>query len=795
MQGFVFDLRQSIRGFAREPGFTALAVLALAVGVGSSTAMFSVVHAALLRPLPYTAPERLIQVISVEGTGQRVPMGAVEFFQLEKQATTVEAIGAFYPHSATVASASGPRQARMANLSASMFATLGIAPARGRAFEAAEDFAGGQQVVIVSDGFWRRELGADPGVLGRTLQVDHKLAVIVGVLPRGVAFPRLERYELFLPLGITPEQAALPAARSGLYGIARLKPGIATAAARAEMDAIVHATNGYGVTVEPLLQWLTGEAAPALKAAFAAVLLLLVIACANVALLLLMRGTARGRDLAIRAALGGGHRRVAFQQVTEGILLAVAGGALGLVLAVFAVRGVVALAPAGIPRLNELQVDWRMAAFALLASLICGALAGAASAWHALRSDLFVLLKDGGAFATPGGTRSRVRDGLVVAQLGLALLLAIGTGLLLRSLQRFSAVPLGVEPTNLLTSFVYPQGASFTPATAQLLAAAKTIPGVENAALVGYLPFDRRGWDDSIGVPGRSTPPTAPDVAGINWFSPGYLATAGVRLVRGRGLDSADGAHSAPVAVVNETFVARFLSGREPIGALFGSYDWPGTSFAVVGVIQDVRQWGPAERSIPEVYLPQLQFARNEQAYAEGAMLVVRSRLPLGRVEAALRAAATPLESQLLLGQTQPLDHYLGWFFQQRRFQLGLAVAFASAALALAALGVYGAMTFSVVLRRRELAVRAALGAQRRQLSALVLARGARLAVLGVSLGVLGAVALSRFLAALLYGVSERDPLTFLVVAATLGIVALAASLLPALAAARLDPMTVLRRE
>jgi putative ABC transport system permease protein len=342
---------------------------------------------------------------------------------------------------------------------------------------------------------------------------------------------------------------------------------------------------------------------------------------------------------------------------------------------------------------------------------------------------------------------------------------------------------------------VYPQGASFTPATAQLLAAAKTIPGVENAALVGYVPFDRRGWEDSIGVPGRSTPPTAPDVAGINWFSPGYLATAGVRLVRGRGLDSADGAHSAPVAVVNETFVARFLSGREPIGALFGSYDWPGTSFAVVGVIQDVRQWGPAERSIPEVYLPQLQFARNEQAYAEGAMLVVRSRLPLGRVEAALRAAATPLESQLLLGQTQPLDHYLGWFFQQRRFQLGLAVAFASAALALAALGVYGAMTFSVVLRRRELAVRAALGAQRRQLSALVLARGARLAVLGVSLGVLGAVALSRFLAALLYGVSERDPLTFLVVAATLGIVALAASLLPALAAARLDPMTVLRRE
>ncbi len=795
MQGFEVDLRQSIRGFAREPGFTAVAVAALAIGVGSSTAMFSVVDAALLRPLPYRAPERLIEVISVEGTGQRVPMGAVEFFQLEKQARTVEAIGAFYPHSATVASASGPRQARMANLSASMFATLGIAPARGRAFEAAEDFAGGQQVVIVSDAFWRRELGADPSVLGRTLDVDHKPAVVVGVLPRGVAFPGIEKYELFLPLGITAEQAALTGARSGLYGIARLKPGITSAVARAEIDSIVHATSGYGVTVEPLLQWLTGEAAPALRAAFAAVLLLLVIACSNVALLLLMRGTARGRDLAIRAALGGGHRRVAFQQVAEGVLLAIAGGALGLVLAVFAVRGVVALAPAGIPRLNEVQVDWRMAAFALLASLISGGLSGAASAWHALRSDLFLLLKEGGAGATPSGARSRVRDGLVVAQLGLALLLATGAGLLLRSLQRLSAVPLGVEPTNLLASFVYPQGLSFTPATVQLLAAAKAIPGVEDTALVGYLPFDRRGWDDTVGVEGRSTSPTTPDVAGINWFSPGYLATAGVRLVRGRDLDTADGAHSAPVAVINETFVARFLSGREPIGALFTSSDWPGTSFAVVGVVQDVRQWGPAYTSIPEVYLPQLQFARNERAYEEGAMLVVKSRLPPGRVEAALRAAAAPLDSQLLLGPTQPLDHYLGWHFQQRRFQLGLAVAFASAALGLAALGVYGAMAFSVVQRRRELAVRAALGAQRRQLSTLVLARAARLALLGVSLGVLGALALSRFLAALLYGVSERDPLTFAVVAATLGTVALAASLLPALAAARLDPMTVLRSE
>jgi hypothetical protein len=342
---------------------------------------------------------------------------------------------------------------------------------------------------------------------------------------------------------------------------------------------------------------------------------------------------------------------------------------------------VVALAPAGIPRLNELRVDWRMAAFALLASLLSGALAGAAAAWHALRSDLFLLLKDGGAFATPSGTQSRVRDALVVAQLALALLLATRAGLLVRSLERLAAVPVGLEPVNRVASLVYPQGPSFTPATAQLLAATTAIPGVERAALVGYLPLDTsRGWDDTLVVEGRNPTDTTPDVASVNWLSPGYLATAGIRLIKGRDLGTADGAGSAPVAVVNETFVARFLSGREPIGALFRSYDWPGTSFAVVGVIQDVRQSGPTSTSFPEFYLPQLQFARNERAYGDGAMLVVKSALPPGRVEAALRSVAAPLDSQLLLGPTQPLDHYLGGHFRQRRFQLGLAVAFASAA-------------------------------------------------------------------------------------------------------------------
>src|SRR5438105_2473219 len=366
MRGFLADLRHGVRSFARDPGFTAIAVLALAIGVGSSTAILSTVDALLLGRLTYLAPERLVQLVSADGAGQRAPMGAVEFFQLEKHAKTVEAIGALHSGKDTVASASGVRTVPTADVSASLFATLGIAPVIGRGFEPAEDLAGWEYVVIVSDAFWRRELGSDPAVLGRVLQVDHSPVVIVGVLPAGAVFPRAEKAELFFPLGITPQQMATPARRSGLYGFARLQPRASAAAARAEIDSIVRATSGYGIAVEPLQRSLTGEAAPALKAAFAAVVLLLLIACANVASLLLMRGTARGRDLAIRAALGGGRNRIALQHVMEGLLLAIAGGAVGLVLAVFAVQGVVALAPAGIPRLHELHVDWRMGAFALI---------------------------------------------------------------------------------------------------------------------------------------------------------------------------------------------------------------------------------------------------------------------------------------------------------------------------------------------------------------------------------------------------------------------------------------------
>lgn len=797
MTGLVFDFRQMLRGLFHAPRFVLIAVLPVALGIGIATSMFSIVDTALLRPLPYLTPERQVQLMSVNSAGEHVPMGAAEFLQLARHVTTIESLGVFYPHGSIVTSPSyGPRQVRVANLSASMFTTLGIVPSRGRPFSVDEDFAGHDPVAVVTDAYWRRELNGDPSAVGRTLQVGRKPVVVVGVLPPMVSFPRLDRYEIFLSLSITPEQAALTTGRSGLYGIARLKRGVDISAAKAEMDSILHAFNGYGVEVQPLAGWLTGEAAPALRIAFASVLFLLLIACANVTLLLLMRGTARGRDLAIRAALGGGTFRVALQQTMEGVTLCLAAGAVGMVLATFMVRAVILFAPEGIPRLRELQVDLRMALFACAAAVCAGVLSGAVSAWHSLRSGLFGMLRDGGASATPGAQKSRLRDGLIVIQLAMTLLLAVGAGLLVRSMERLLSVPLGVEPRNVLATFVYTQrSSSLDTATDQLLASARGIPGVEAAALVGYLPFENRGWDDAVRVEGRKTSDTAPDVASLNWLTPGYLNAIGIHLLKGRDFMITDTARSTPVGIINQAFVNRYLAGREPIGAVVAPGDWTPTSFIVVGVIQDVRQWGPAAEPLPELYLPQQQFSKNEEAYQSGAMLVIKSHIGKEQLSAALRASVSPLSSQIQLGETQFLDDYLGGHFRQRRFQLDLAVAFAVASLCLAALGIYGSMSFMVVQRRRELAVRAALGAERWQLQGLVLARVVRLAVIGICIGSVSALALSRFLAALLFGVPQHDPMTFAVAAALLAAVALAASLPAAVAASHLNPMTVLRDE
>jgi putative ABC transport system permease protein len=796
MGGLIFDLRQSVRGFARQPGFTALAVLALAIGVFASTTMFSLVDMVLLRPLPYAAPERLLRIAALDGAGASVPLGPAQFLHLQRNATTIESIGVSMPGGGMVATPQGVKQVPTGLISASMLKTLGITPALGRGFGPAEDYAGNDAVAVITDGFWRREFASDPGVLGRTIEVDRRAVTIVGVLPPEAIIPLFGRYEMFRPIGMTPQQLAQPDERTGLWGFVRMKPGVTPDAAKAELDALLVAYSKTRLEAQQFLPWLTAGYAPSLRASFAAVLFLLLIACANLALLLLMRATARARDLAVRAALGGGRGRIARQQVLEGVLLAFAGGALGLFGAYFAIRALATYAPRGLlPRVHLLRLDWRVAAFAMGASLGAGLLAGAVSAWQAQSVNLFGLLKDGGIGSTTGAGRSRLRDALVVAQLAVALVLASGAGLLVRSMERLAAIPLGIDPKDLSATFVFPRTTS-SPATAlQLLEAARNTPGVEAAALVGAPPIaSSGGWGETVEVAGRVHPAGVWDTVGPNWSTPGAFALMGTRILRGRDFAVTDTEKSGLLALVTQTFVDRYLSGRDPLGVTFQMTGWNRT-FTIAGVLEDIHQWGPDQPVYPGVYLPQAQFALNADSYQEGFMVVTKSHRPQAQIEASLRAAAAGLGSQFLLGTTTSLDEYLSLRTRQRHFYLDLAVALAGSALLLAALGVYGAMAFSVVQRRRELAVRATLGARAAQLAALVLGRSARLAAIGTCLGVAGALALSRFLASLLFGVGERDPLTFALVALSLVSVTLAASLIPALAAARQDPMTVLRSE
>lgn len=620
MRALILNLRQSLRGFLRQPGFTAIAVLALAIGVGSSTAMFTIVDTVLRRPLPYAAPERLLMIIALDGEGQKVPLGPAQFLHLQEHVTSAEAVGVFAGGSGTIATPFGVKQAPVGHLSASLFKTLRMGPALGRAFEPAEDYAGNDAVAVVSDAFWRRELARDPGALGRVIQIDRRPVTIVGVMRSDAIFPKLGRYELFVPLGITREQLATRDDRTGLFGIVRMKPGVTPDGAKAELDAVLRAFSKNGIEATRFLPWLTESYAPALEAAFAGVLLLLLIACANVALLLLMRGAARARDLAIRAALGGGRGRIARQHILEAIALALGGGALGLMLASFAIRALAALAPVDLlPRIKEVRVDWRVAAFALIAALAAGALSGVVSAWQAQRGDVFGLLKDGGA-NTAGTARSRIRDALVVAQLAVALVLAAGTGLLVRSMERLAAVPLGMDPKHLSGTFVYAQGEASPAAAAQLLDAARKTAGVEDASLVGVLPFEPgvRSWGETVDIVGRTHSDGVWDVVLPNWFTKGYLAMAGTRLLKGRDLADTDTATSTPVALVNQTFVDRFLAGRDPIGVNFGMTGWK-VKFTVAGVVQDVHQWGPGEAVAPQVYLPHAQFALAPQNYQQGS--------------------------------------------------------------------------------------------------------------------------------------------------------------------------------
>ncbi|MGE5049041.1 MAG: ABC transporter permease [Deltaproteobacteria bacterium] len=796
------NLRLAARSLLRAPGFTLSAVLVLAIGTGGSTAVFSVLRGVVLRPLSMPRSDELVRLYErPAGSDARWPFPGPEFLDLARENSAFASVAGVRADRQTLTGRGTPVQIRVARISGSFFATLKTWPAIGSGPPAEEDLAGGPRTAVLTDGFWRREFGADPAVLGRTLVLNGRAYAVGGVMPADFHFPLLRQAEVLIPLAMEGKERDFRGT-NWLTLIARLKPGLRIREAQADLDVLgpriferIGEHKGWKMEAQPLLEDLVGPVKPALTALLAAVLLALLIACANVASLLLARGMARQRELAIRAALGGGRGDLVRLLLTEALLLAVLGGGLALLLAPWALSALLSLAPPDLPRLDEVHLDGAVLAFALVTSLLSGLLAGLVPALQITRPQLMDVLKQGS-----GGSagRSRSRAALVVAETALAFVLAAGAGLMIRTLSALLEAPTGLAGADrvLVADLDLPRAnhpderiAAFA---RDLMARVSTAPGFRSSALMTSVPLDPRARADfGFGLEGETYTPGQYPNSEIVWATPGYLDTLGIPLLRGRDLRWTDVKTAPHVVLVNQAFVQRFLNGRDPLGRRVSEVLGPGNDpWEIVGVIGDVRTRGLDRAPSPMMVVPLLQYAVPSLRIAARAQSVD----PL-QLLAPLRAEVLALDKDLALSSPQPLSRVIAGSVGERRFQMTLFSVFALVALLLAALGIYGVMAYMVTQRSREIGIRMALGADAPVVRRMVLRTGLGLALAGVALGLGLALLATRVLASLVYQVSTTDPLTLAGTAAVLVASAALASWLPARRATRVDPAISLRAE
>ncbi|MFL6333867.1 MAG: ABC transporter permease [Pyrinomonadaceae bacterium] len=798
------DVRFGLRLLWKRPGFTAVALAVLALGVGANTAIFSVVNAVLLRPLPYPGAERVVVFEGVNPSKgiKESNVSAPDFADWQTQARSLEALAMYYPGGTNLTGADEPERVTVAWVGADFFRVIGVGAARGRTLLPEEDRPGGPNVVVISHGLWQRRFGSDPGVVGRTMEMSGQKWEIIGVMPAGFNFP--QRAQVWGPLQLDVAQE--PRDNRGVFVLGRLREGVTLGAAQAEMDAIsarlaeaYAVTNaGWSVRLQTLKDTLVGELKTTLFMLLAGVGLLLLIACANVANLLLARASGRRREIALRLALGASRARIARQMLTEGVLLSLAGGALGAALSVWLTDLLVALAPADTPRLAEASADWRVLLFAVGASVLTGIAFGLAPAWQASRYDLNEPLKEGGRGLS--GSRSRLRSGLVVAEVALSLLLLAGAGLLVKSFTRLQAVDPGFDPEGVITMRVSLPGARYKePARraeffAALTERVKAVPGVESAGATIALPLNGSNYQIGRGFirEGRPETPEEDTDASYSVVTPGYFRAMRIPLRAGRVFDERDRMESAKVVVINEAFARKAFPGEDPLGKRI--HIWRDEKFLreVVGVVGDTKPWLlDAQEAALQMYVPHPQ-----DAEWAGLSLVVRARGAepgslVGRVREEVRA----LDRELPVYDVKTLDKVVADSTAYRRVAMFLMAGFACSALLLAGVGLYGVVSYSVAQRTREIGVRLALGARGRDILGLVVRQGMLLTLAGLALGLACAFALTRLIAGLLYGVTATDPVVYLAVSLLLAAVALLACLVPARRATKVDPMVALRYE
>lgn len=811
------DLRFAARTLRKSPGFTTIAILTLSLGIGGNTAIFSIVNGVLLNPLPFSHPEQLVALHESKPNFENGSISYPNFLDWRKENHSFSSMALARGYGFSLTGRGDAEQVNAEFLSEGFFALLGVHPMLGRDFTAADEQPGAAPVAIIGEGLWRRKLNADPSILGQTVTLNGKNFTVAGVLPARfrLRVSNFQASDVYAPIPQWGNSILMDrGAGLGFHGIARLKPGVTLEQARADMDRVTRdlaaaypdANRGIGASMIPLKEQMVGSARQFLLVLLAAVGFVLLIACVNVASLLLARSAGRSHEFAMRAALGASRGRVIRQLLTESLLLGVAAGVVGLIPAVWGTQAALKVLPAALPRADEIGVDVRVLAFTTIVSLLTGIVFGLAPAWKISRADPQAALKAGARSAS--GTHHRALGAFVIAEMAIALVLLAGAGLMIRSLVRLWNVDPGFNQRNIETFNIAfpPSMASATPdaARAKIRALNETLaatPGIK-AVSNTWGAFPMNGEDDQwFWIDGQPKPESNNE---MNWVidyivDPDYLRVMQIPLKRGRFLGREDDEHAPLVVVVDEVFANRFFPGQDPIGKRIHLYYNSGKAAQIVGVVGHVKQWGldadDGQSLRAEYYLPVMQAPDSFLAGATATNIAARYEGSRSAVLDSLRRAIKQVSSDQVLFGEETMENIVADSLASRRFAMIMLGGFAALALALACVGIYGVMTYLVSQRTQEVGIRMALGAQRGHVLMLVFANGARLALIGAIIGIAGAVGLTRLMRDLLFDVSPTDPAILAGTGVLLLLVALAACVIPARRAASIDPMRALRTE
>ncbi len=795
------EMRYSLRRLLKSPGFTAVAVVALALGIGANTAIFSVVNAVLLRRLPFAQADRLAMVFESSPRGKRDNVvNPANFLAWRDRNHSFEQLAAFIDFPVSLSGGGEPEQVYCLAITKDFFSILRVNPLMGRTFTAEEDAPNGPNAVILSHALWQRRFGSDPGIVGKVVRVNSKDQVVAGVMPPGFRLPDTKS-EMWMPLGLSRNQ------NSGRYlqTVGRLRPGASVRSAQADMDVISAQLRQerpdfnakWGVYVTRLKDHATSDVRKPLLLLLGAVGFVLLIACANLANLMLIRATGRRKEMAVRASLGSSRWRVARQLMMESLILSSAAGALGALIAMWVTSVLIALTPESISihNVSRITLDANVLGFTVAVSALTGLLFGLAPAIQASRLDLNSALREGTRGGSSSITRNRLRASLVVAEVALSLILLVGAGLMLRSLRQLASVPPGFDPKHTLSMSLSFRGAGKPQQQAafldSVLERVRAVAGVEAAGGVHFLPLSGMRSATGFRVDGQPEPkPGEMPVTEVSVITPGFFSAMSIPLLNGRTFDTHDRENSPPVAIINQTLAKQFFAGQQAVGKrLFIQWGHPDLPYEIVGVVGDIRNDKLEKEPQPSVFLANMQ---DPMGFTN---VVVRTASDPSRIVRAVESQIHSVDPNLPVADVRTLDYYVSAGLAAPRFHSILLAAFAALALILAAIGIFGVMSYSVAQRTQEIGVRMALGARAANVVGLVFRQGMGLVCAGIAVGVGGALAVTRLLTSFLFEVRPNDPLTYFVICIVLGLVAAAAILIPAGRAARVDPLIALRYE